>query len=74
MVAGDPFAHAANRAIKEVNLPSPLSIGVSLGGLLLDLIVPRPKPRAGYSPADSRTPAHVRLGRYAAAPTAGVSR
>jgi hypothetical protein len=28
-------------------LPNPLAIGVTLGGLLLDVIVPRPKPRAG---------------------------
>jgi hypothetical protein len=42
---------------------NPLAIGVSLGGLLLDLVAPRPKPRAGLayeplrsSPAVSRTP------------------
>jgi hypothetical protein len=35
---------------KEVNqMPNPLAIGVTLGGLLLDLVVPRPKPRAGCS-------------------------
>jgi hypothetical protein len=28
---------------------NPLAIGVSLGGLLLDLVVPRPKPRAGFA-------------------------
>jgi hypothetical protein len=28
-------------------LPNPLAIGVTLGGLLLDVVVPRPKPRAG---------------------------
>jgi hypothetical protein len=34
---------------KEVNLlPNPLAIGVTLGGLLLDMVVPRPKPRAGF--------------------------
>lgn len=34
---------------KEVkNLPNPLAIGVTLGGLFLDIVVPRPKPRAGY--------------------------
>jgi hypothetical protein len=33
---------------KEVKLlPNPLAIGVTLGGLLLDVVVPRPKPRAG---------------------------
>jgi hypothetical protein len=45
-------------------LPNPLAIGVTLGGLLLDVIAPRPKPRVGFprelSPltptADSRTP------------------
>jgi hypothetical protein len=35
---------------KEVKqLPNPLAIGVTLGGLLLDVVAPRPKPRAGYS-------------------------
>jgi len=48
---------------------NPLAIGVTLGGLLLDLVAPRPKPRAGLvyeshgllAPADPRTPwrAHV---------------
>jgi hypothetical protein len=28
---------------------NPLAIGVTLGGLLLDVVVPRPKPRAGFS-------------------------
>jgi hypothetical protein len=44
--------------------PNPLAIGVGFGGLLLDIVVPRPKPRAGgpdeFSPcsstAVSRTP------------------
>jgi hypothetical protein len=27
---------------------NPLAIGVTLGGQLLDLFVPRPKPRAGF--------------------------
>ena len=42
---------------------NPLAIGVSLGGLFLDLVAPRPKPRAGLayetlrsSPAVPRTP------------------
>ncbi|HEY1522448.1 MAG TPA: hypothetical protein VGF70_05485 [Solirubrobacteraceae bacterium] len=26
-------------------MPNPLAIGVTLGGLLLDVVVPRPKPR-----------------------------
>ena len=45
-------------------MPNPLAIGVTIGGLLLDVIAPRPKPRAGFShefsllsqPAISRTP------------------
>jgi len=28
-------------------VPNPLAIGVTLGGLLLDVVAPRPKPRAG---------------------------
>jgi len=28
-------------------LPNPLAIGVTIGGLLLDIVLPRPKPRAG---------------------------
>ena len=28
---------------------NPLAIGVTLGGLLLDAVAPRPKPRAGFS-------------------------
>jgi hypothetical protein len=57
--------------IKEVNdLPNPLAIGLTLGGLLLDVIAPRPKPRTGLAPehpfprrrADPRTPwAHPSL-------------
>jgi len=34
-------------------LPNPLAIGVTLGGLLLDVVVPRPKPRAGTPPEPS---------------------
>jgi hypothetical protein len=53
----------------ESELPNPLAIGVTLGGLLLDVVVPRPKPRAGLFevgeessslPAVSRTPRSVR--------------
>ena len=29
-------------------MPNPLAIGVTIGGLLLDVVVPRPKPRAGH--------------------------
>jgi hypothetical protein len=34
-------------------VPNPLAIGVTLGGLLLDVVAPRPKPRAGltYEPS-----------------------
>jgi len=47
-------------------LPNPLAIGVTLGGLLLDVFVPRPKPRAGLPKEPSllshrpvpRTPRH----------------
>jgi hypothetical protein len=31
-------------------LPNLLAIGVTVGGLLLDVIAPRPKPRAGLPP------------------------
>ena len=50
---------------KEVNVPNPLAIGVTIGGLLLDIAVPRPKPRFGFvreisphapAPSGSRTP------------------
>ena len=44
-------------------MPNPLAIGVTLGGLLLDVVAPRPKPRVDLpgqlSPAgrlSSRTP------------------
>jgi len=62
-------------------LPNPLAIGVTLGGLLLDVIVPRPKPRVGFaceplllSPrAVSRTPQHeVAHEEYDNPPAAGV--
>jgi hypothetical protein len=60
---------------------NPLAIGVSLGGLLLDRVVPRPKPRAGSayeslrSPqAVSRTPWHGSVFEgYAGAPVASGS-
>jgi hypothetical protein len=50
---------------KEVNVPNPLAIGMTIGGLLLDIVVPRPKPRFGFvreisphapAPSGSRTP------------------
>ncbi len=30
-------------------MPNPLAIGVTLGGLLLEIVAPRPKPRAGFA-------------------------
>ena len=62
-------------------MPNPLAIGVTLGGLLLDVVVPRPKPRAGFarepfllSPrAVSRTPRHEAAHeQYDIPPSAGV--
>jgi hypothetical protein len=47
---------------------------MSLGGLLLDLVAPRPKPRVGSEPADPRTPARDRLERHVAAPAVSVIR
>lgn len=59
---------------------NPLAIGVTLGGLLLDVVVPRPKPRVGLplepSLLSERTGA--RTARYApgdrARSSAGVER
>jgi hypothetical protein len=57
---------------------NPLAIGVTLGGLLLDTLVPRPKPRVGIAsgslPSVSRrrpedTLAHMR-GEYERQPVA----
>jgi hypothetical protein len=62
-------------------LPNPLAIGVALGGLLLDVLVPRPKPRAGFARessllaprAGSRTPQHeAAREEHENPPTAGV--
>jgi hypothetical protein len=68
-VAGDAIddpaehvEHAGIRVPKEVMLPNPLAIGVTLGGLFLDVVAPRPKPRAGVPSGNlslgavSRTP------------------
>jgi hypothetical protein len=62
MLAADAVIQEASKEVKQV--PNPLAIGVTLGGLLLDVIVPRPKPRTGLAPepaltrrrADPRTP------------------
>jgi hypothetical protein len=40
-------------------LSNPLAIGVTLGGLLLDVIAPRPKPRSGYQRESSLLSAHA---------------
>jgi hypothetical protein len=62
-------------------LPNPLAIGVTLGGLLLDVLAPRPKPRVGFahepfllSPrAGTRTPWHeAGHEEYDNPPVAGV--
>jgi hypothetical protein len=46
---------------EEVNqLPNPLAIGVTIGGLLLDVIVPRPKPRASVPRESSLLSARTR--------------
>jgi hypothetical protein len=64
---------------KEVNtLPNPLAIGMTLGGLLLDIVAPRPKPRAGIAPessllsrrAVSRTPHPVPIEEHESSPVA----
>jgi hypothetical protein len=75
-----PVAHAAIRVrAKEVSpVPNPLAIGVTLGGLLLDVVAPRPKPRYGVvseaSPlaplAESRTPRR-RVDQHDGPPIAG---
>ena len=46
---------------------NPLAVGVTLGGLLLDVVVPRPKPRVGdpvhptllLHRAETRTARHI---------------
>ena len=62
-------------------MPNPLAIGVTLGGLLLDVIAPRPKPRVGFAReplllaarAVSRTPQHeVTHEGYDNPPAAGL--
>ena len=34
-------------------MPNPLAIGVTVGGMFLDLVAPRPKPRAGLQAGSS---------------------
>ena len=80
----DPSQDAAiQELLKEVNqLLNPLAIGVTLGGLLLDVVVPRPKPRIGFTyessllseRADSRTPGYGMAAQgYESRPLAGGS-
>ena len=60
---------------------NPLAIGVTIGGLLLDLVVPRPKPRVGTAtsslPSVRRRPedtlVHVRM-EYERPPVASGDR
>jgi hypothetical protein len=79
-----PVSHAPIRVPpKEVKkVPNPLAIGVTIGGLLLDIVVPRPKPRFGYvretsprshSDAGSRTPWH-RVEQHEGPPVASGNR
>jgi hypothetical protein len=62
-------------------LPNPLAIGITLGGLFLDIVVPRPKPRAGFAPelsllsrrSDTRTPLPQRVDEHDGSPIASGS-
>jgi hypothetical protein len=62
-------------------LPNPLAIGVTLGGLFLDIVVPRPKPRAGFAPessllskrANPRTPLPATVDEHDGPPVASGS-
>jgi hypothetical protein len=61
-------------------MPNPLAIGVTIGGLLLDIVVPRPKPRYGAAceissrarVSESRTPRPA-LEQYEGRPVASGS-
>jgi hypothetical protein len=64
-------------------MPNPLAIGVTLAGLLLEIVVPRPKPRSGltHEPSLLSTRAGTRTpwypsgeGRHEGAPVAGEVR
>jgi hypothetical protein len=61
-------------------MPNPLAIGVNLGGLFLNIVAPRPKPRAGFEhrtsspvPAVPRTPWRDRGEEQEVRPIAGGS-
>jgi hypothetical protein len=67
----DPLIDARSNDPEEVKqMLNPLAIGVTLGGLVLDVVVPRPKPRVGTSiefellsqTPDRRTPLHTTAG------------
>ena len=49
---------------------NPLAVGVTIGGLLLDVVAPRPKPRIGPSP--THLPAVTRWSEDTAAFTRGA--
>ncbi len=59
-------------------MPNPFAIGITLGGLFLDLVVPRPKPRYGYADepsllslrAEARTPHQTPLAEHDGSPIA----
>ena len=63
-------------------MPNPLAIGVTLGGLFLEIVAPRPKPRAGFAHESSllsgrtvpRTPRRATIyDEYDGAPVASGS-
>jgi hypothetical protein len=54
-VFDDRFQGGVNQVL------NPLTIGVTLGGLLLDVIAPRPKPRSGALTVDLSSRRHARV-------------
>jgi hypothetical protein len=82
-VFADHLHHSDPGTDQEVKtLPNPFAIGVTLGGLLLDLVAPRPKPRLGYAAEPSllslrpeaRTPTRATVSEHDGAPIASGSR
>jgi len=55
-------------------LINPLAVGVTFGGLLLDIIVPRPKPRVGVAPVGAPDRMRGRLEDRLAGPHEGYDR
>lgn len=59
-------------------MPNPFAAGITLGGLLLDVVAPRPKPRFGPAVepsllsihAEARTPRRVRSQEHDGSPDA----